>query len=157
MIGNILKVIAALIIGYLVGLLLGGMLGILIGLIPSLFIYEIVDANQSTVMSILLSAVLGGLLGYLEVRIFNRMFDANNKPLVGSLIGIPFGLIFGIFNYFVLDVSSSDTLSPGLNMVAMIYSGAVGSRIGSTIFSVFGALQTLREIVQFHKGAIKLN
>ena len=151
MIGNILKVIAACLIGYLAGLLLGGALGILIGLVPSLFSREIFDLNLSIAMSILLFVILGGLLGYLEVRIFKRIFDTDDRPIWGLFIGTIFGLIFGVFGYGVLDASGAEAFSQYFSPVVLIYSGAAGSRIGSAIFSVFATVQTIREIVKSYQ------
>jgi hypothetical protein len=151
MIGNILKVIAALIVGYLVGILCGGVVGLLLGLAPSLFFREIVASNQTALMSVLLALISGGLLGLLEVQIFNRLFTTSDNPLIGMAIGIIFGLIFGVFGYGVLDMSSSDTFLPVFYPGAMIYGGALGSRIGEMIFSLFAAAQTIREIVQSYK------
>ena len=152
MIKNIFKVIAALLIGYFIGLLFGGALGILLGLVPSIFFREIVYSNQTVLMSVLLSLVLGGLLGCFEVLIFNRMFDANDKPLLGAFIGTIFGLVLGVFEYGVLNVSSSEVFRQEFIPVSLIYSGAVGSRIGAIIFSIFLAAGTVREIVTSEQG-----
>ncbi|MBI5935875.1 MAG: hypothetical protein HY867_19390 [Chloroflexi bacterium] len=154
MIGNILKVIATLVIGYLVGLLLGGFIGILIGIIPSFLIDKVIGLEFSFLVSASLAVIYGGLLGYLEIRIFNRLFDTNDKPYIGALIGIPFGLIFGVFTYFILELSVPEAVNPS-NI--LIYNGAMGSRIGAAIFSLYGAAQTIRELIRFHRGVTKLN
>ncbi|HSB02572.1 MAG TPA: hypothetical protein VLE49_18115, partial [Anaerolineales bacterium] len=66
MIGNILKVIAALIKGCLVGVLWGSTVGILLGLPLGFFFREVVSSNQDVPLRILLSIILGGLLGFSE-------------------------------------------------------------------------------------------
>jgi hypothetical protein len=151
MIGNILKVIATFIGGYLVGMLLGGALGILLGLLPSLFFSVIVEWNLSILVSTLLMVILGGLLGYIEVRIFNKMFDADDRPLFGLVVGAIFGLIFGILGYGVIDTAGSEAFSQYYAPTVLIYSGAVGSRIGEVIFSVFATVQMIRELVRSSK------
>jgi ABC-type Co2+ transport system permease subunit len=149
MVGNILKVIATFIGGYLAGMLLGGVLGVLLGLLPGLFFSVI--AEFSILISILLMAILGGLLGYIEVRIFNKMFDADDRPWLGVVFGAIFGLIFGILGYGVLDAAGSEAFSQYYSPVSLIYSGAVGSRIGEVIFSVFATVQMIRELVRASK------
>ena len=149
MVGNILKVLAALVIGYLIGLLLGGVIGVFIGLIPSFWIGDVISQNLSFLVSASFAAIYGVILGYLEVRMFNRFFDTNDKPIIGVLIGVPFGLIFGVFTYFVLDLSAPEAIN--LSNI-LIYNGAMGSRIGAAIFSLFSAVQTIRELIRFHRG-----
>jgi len=149
--GNILKVIAALIIGCFAGLLCGGVLGILLGLIPSLLFPVIFYSGQAILMSIFLSVTLGALLGYLEVRVVNSVFDLDGKPLVGSFIGAIFGLLCVIFGYGVLDSSDSNTFNQGFYAAVLIYSGAIGIWIGAIVFSIFGAVQTIQEITSSYK------
>jgi hypothetical protein len=148
MVRNILKIIATLIIGYLMGLFCGGAFGVLAGLLPSLFFQEIAHSNLSVLMSILLPVILGCLLGLAEVLIFNKLSDTNDKPITGSIIGAIFGLLFGFFGYGMLDFSNLETFSPKLGYVLLIYSGAIGSRLGTIIFPIFGVVATIREIVK---------
>ncbi len=149
MFGNILKIIATFICGYLVGMLLGGALGVLIGALPSLFFSEI--AAISILISILLMMISGGSLGYVEIRIFNKLFDTNDRPWLGMVIGAIFGLVFGIFGYGVLDTAGSEAFLQYYSPVSLIYSGAVGSRIGEVIFSIFATVQMILKLVRSSK------
>lgn len=157
MIGNILKIFTTLIVGYLMGLLCGGAFGILIGLLPSVFFQQIVHSNLSILVSILLSVILGGLLGFVEVLIFNRLSDTHDKPLVGSVVGAILGLLFGVFGFGVLDVSNSETFSSNYSYIQLIYSGAVGSRIGEIIFPLFAVVATIREIFKPYQPVRRLS
>lgn len=156
MIGNVLKIVATLIVGYLVGLLCGGALGILVGLLPSVFFQQIVHSDLSIVVSILLTVVLGGLLGYVEVLMFNRLANTHDKPLIGSGVGAVLGLLFGVFGFGVLDVSNAETFNASYVAVSLIYSGAVGSRIGEIIFPLFSVVTTLREMAKPYEPIRKL-
>lgn len=153
MIGNILKVIATLIKGCLVGLLFGSTIGILLGLPLGFFFREIVSSNQDVPLRILLSIILGGLLGFSEVQIFNKkLFAADEHPLIGILVGAVFGLTFGGLVNNVMVVLSSDSSNQDFYVAGLIYSGALGVRIGAIMYSFFGVAEAVREIVKHHQS-----
>jgi hypothetical protein len=80
--------------------------------------------------------------------IFSTLFQPLSRPLWGLFIGTILGLTIGVFGYGVLDASGAEGFSQSFSPVLLRYSGAAGSRIGSAIFSVFAAVQTVREIVK---------
>ena len=152
MIGNIFRIIIALIVGYLVGLLSGYILGILLGLIPGLFFREIANANQTILMSIILSITLGGLLGFSAIQIGNKLFEDDDKPLNGALAGAIIGFIVVCFIGGVIDVPNPDPYR--FNYIApVIYGGVIGCYIGTIIIPIFNVARVIREIVKSYKEA----
>jgi phosphate/sulfate permease len=147
MIGNIVKFIAAVILGFLVGLLSGMILGLGVGLALSLFFLEIVQAQQTILMSILLSAVLGGLLGLFAVQIINKATESEDKPLAGIVTGVVVGVIVAVFVYGYIDIPDPSVFEQDLYTIPMFYGVSVGGQIGAIIFPIFGAAAVVREII----------
>ncbi len=146
MIGNLLKIIGALIAGCLFGYVFGAMLGAALGAIPSLFFREIVSFNQTILMSITLSIVLGGLLAFIATQMINKLLDTDDKPFTGIIIGIVVGLVVVLFVDGVTDIRSSDKFSEYYYMWPVIYGGILGSDIGSAIFPILSAAAAVRDM-----------
>ena len=153
LIRNILKIIATLCIGYLLGLTFGSILGIFLGGIPSLFFREIVNSNQTVLMSITLTPILGGLLGFFAMQFVNKIFAVNDKPLLGVLLGIVVGFIVVFYLEGVIDISDHETFIKPMGIIPIIYSGIVGSDIGSIIFPIIGTTRVIQDILTNNKAA----
>ena len=153
MIRNILKIIATLCIGYLLGLTFGIILGIFLGGIPALFFRQIINSNQTVLMSITLTLILGGLLGFFAMQFVNKIFAANDKPLIGVLLGIVVGFIVVFFAEGVIDISDPETFIKPMGIYPIIYSGIVGSDIGSIVFPIIGTTRVIRDILANNKEA----
>lgn len=126
-------------------------------MLPSLFFQEIVHSNLSVLLSILLAIVLGSLLGLVEVLIFNKMSDTDDKPPLGLLFGGLLGLVFGVFGSGVPDISNSEPVNQSIIYISLIYNGAIGSRIGATIFPIFAMVTTIREMLRPYEPVRKLS
>ena len=147
MIGNILKIIATLFICYLIGLTFGFTFGIFLGGIPALFFKEIVNSNQTVLLSITLSLILGGLLGLLAMQIVNKIFEASDKPLIGILLGIAIGFIVVFFVEGVIYFPDLETFIESMHIYPIFYSGSVGTYIGAIIFPIIGGTRVIRDIL----------
>ena len=148
MIGNILKVIAAIIIGFLVGLMSGAILGIPFGLGISLFFREIVFSHQTVLMSIILSSILGALLGLFSIQIINRVAETDDKPFAGIVVGAFVGIIVAIFLYGYIDIPDPSIFEQSFYPFPIFYSVSIGSQIGAIIFPIFGAAAVVRDITR---------
>lgn len=153
MIRNILKIVATLVVGYLLGLTFGAIFGIFLGGIPALFFREIINFNQTVLMSITLTLILGVLLGLFAMRLVNRIFDASGKPLIGVLVGLMAGFIVVFFIEGVIDISDSEMFIKPMYIFPIVYSGVIGSEIGSIIFPIIGGLGVIRDIITKTKEA----
>jgi hypothetical protein len=153
MIGNTLKIIATLVLGYGLGWIVGAMSGAFLGGVPGLFFREIVDSNLAVPMSIFISLLLGVLLGFLATQFSNRIFTASDKPFVGVAIGVVISLIVVFFMDGIIAFSNTVTFDPSFYFVPVIYSGMVGGDIGSIVFSILGATRVFRDILEAHKEA----
>lgn len=153
MIRNILKIIATLCIGYLLGLTFGIILGIFLGGIPSLLFREIVNSNQTVLMSISLTLVLGVLLGFFAMHLVNKIFAASDKPLIGALLGIAVSLMVVFFVEGVIDISDPKMFIKPMGIYPIIYGGILGSYIGSIVFPILGATRVIRDIHANNKAA----
>jgi phosphate/sulfate permease len=147
MIGNIVKFVAAVILGFLLGLLSGMILGLGFGLALGLFFLEIVNAQQTILMSILLSAVLGGLLGLFAIRMINKVTENNDNPFAGIATGIVVGVITAVFVYGYIDIPDPSLFEQAFYTIPMFYGVSVGGQIGAIIFPIFGAAAVVREII----------
>ena len=154
MIRYILKIIATLCISYLLGLTFGSILGIFLGAIPGLFFREIVNSNQTVLMSITLTLILGVLLGLFAMHFVNKIFTASDKPLIGVLLGIVVGFIVVFFVEGVIDISDPETFIKPMIIIPIVYSGIVGSDIGSIIFPIIGTTRVIQDIFKNNKEAI---
>jgi len=148
---NILKIIATLCIGYLLGLTFGSILGIFLGGTPSLFFREIVNSNQTVLMSITLALILGGLLGYFAMQFVNKIFTANDKPLIGVLLGIVVGFIVVFYLEGVVDIPDPETFIKPMGTIPIIYSGIVGSDIGAIVFPIIATTRVIQDILTNNK------
>ena len=153
MIGNLLKIIATLVLGLALGWIVGGMTGAFLGAVPGLFFRDIVSSNLAVAMSICLSLLLGGILGFLAIQISNRMFTANDKPLAGVVVGIVISLIVVFFVDGVIGFSDTIKFDQSFYILPVIYSGTVGSDIGSMVFSILGVTRVIRDILETYKEA----
>ena len=147
MIRNILMIFTTLGIGYLLGLTFGIILGIFLGGIPSLLFREIVNSNQTVLMSVTLTLILGGLLGFFAMQFVNKIFAVNDNPLIGVLLGIVVGFIVVLYVEGVIDISDPETFIKPMGIIPIIYSGKVGSEIGAIIFPIFGTTRVIRDIL----------
>ena len=155
MIRNILIIIATLFICFLVGLTIGSMLGILLGGIPALLFREIINSNQTTLMSITLILIQGVLLGFFAMHLANNIFDAKDKPLIGVLLGILVGLFVVFFFDGVINIYDPESFKKSM-IIPIIYSGKVGAEIGVIIFPIIGTKKIIRDILA-NKNAAKIN
>jgi len=147
MIESIPKIIAILIICYLLGLTFGIIFGIFLGAIPTLFFKEIINSNQAVLVSITISLLLGGLLGFLAVQFANLVYVPSDNPLKGVLFGFAIGLIVVFFVEGVIYLPEPEALIRPMYIYPIMYSGIVGSNIGSIIFPIIGLLRVIRDIV----------
>jgi len=147
MTGSIHKIIAILFISYLLGLTFGIIFGIFLGGFPTLFFKEIINSNQEVLVSITLSLILGGLLGFLAMQLANHVFAHSDNPLIGILLGFAVGLIVVFFVEGVIYIPDPETLIKPMYIYPIIYSGIVGSYIGSIIFPIIGVIGVIRDIV----------
>ena len=151
MIRNILMVFATLSIGYLLGLTFGVILGIFLGGIPSLLFREIVNSNQTVLMSISLTLVLGVLLGFFAMHLVNKIFAASDKPLIGALLGIAVSLVVVFFVEGIIDISDPEMFVKSMGIYPIIYGGKLGGDIGSIVFPILGATRVIRDILANNK------
>jgi hypothetical protein len=148
---SIMITIAALGGGSILGLILGAILGAVLGGGISLFFEQILLSHQTVLMSILISFCVGGLLGLFALLINNKLFDARDHPLVGITAGAVIGVVVMVFFYGYLDVSNIPIPYPYVRgshyfiFPPFTYSVSLGSRIGATIFPLFGATALVRE------------
>src|SRR5688500_16894823 len=99
--GNIIKILAAIVIGYILGFLVGAVLGGILGLITTLFFREIVFSNQTILMSTVMAILLGGISGYIAMEAGRRIFETPDKSWLGVIFGSVIGLMV-LFNYGVI-------------------------------------------------------
>jgi len=151
MIRNILMIFATLGIGYLLGLTFGIILGIFLCGIPSLLFREIVNSNQTVLMSISLTLVLGFLLGFFAMHLVNKIFAASDKPLIGALLGIAVSLMVVFFVEGVIDISDPEMFVKSMGIYPIIYGGILGSNIGSIVFPIIGTTRVIRDILANNK------
>ena len=144
---NLPKFIAILIISYLLGITFGSIFGIFLGGIPALFFREIISSNLATPVSVAISLILGGLLGFLAMQLVNKLFPPSSKPLAGILLGFAVGLIVIFFVEGIIYVPDPDSLMKPMYTYPIIYSGIVGSNVGSIIFPIIGVIRVIRDIV----------
>jgi len=157
MIGRILKVIATLFICYLIGLTFGAIFGIFLGGIPALFFREIVKSNQSVLISIIMSLILGGLIGLLAILLANKVFITSDKLLFGVLLGIASCFFVVFFIEGVIYVSDTEMFTKPMSFYPLIFSGRVGSYIGSIVFLIIGSSKVIRDVLAPNTlGASKL-
>lgn len=121
--------------------------GAFVGAIPSLFFQEIVNARVTALMSLTLSLLLGTLLVFLSTFIINKVFSSNDKPRLFVLFGFAVS-IFAIYLNGIIVVSPSETFHFSY---PLIYSGIIGSDIGSIVFSIMSTLKVIREIFNDRK------
>jgi len=148
MVGNIIKFLAALVIGCIVGWILGAALGSFLGAIPALFFYEIVAANQEILFSALMSLIMGGLLGFVAVQFINKFMGASEKPFLGIALGVIVGFVVVIFMTGLIDFPNGQTVDSSESLYLVIYGGMIGGDIGLIIFPVLGGIKTLRDFVE---------
>ena len=153
MVGNILKIIATLVLGYALGWIVGAMSGAILGAIPGLFFREIIDANLEVLMSITISLLLGGIVGFLVTLFSNKIFEASDKPFAGVVLGIVISLIVIFFVDGMIGFSDNVTFDQSFSILPVIYSGTVGSDIGSIVFSLLGVTRVVRDILETYKEA----
>jgi hypothetical protein len=147
MIGNINKIIVTLFICFLLGLTFGIIFGIFLGGIPALFFSEIIYSYQAVLLSITIALILGGLLGLLAIQLANMIFPSNDKPVIGVLLGFAIGLIVVFFIEGVIYLPDPETFNKPMHLYPIIYSGSVGSYIGTIIFSLIGVTKVIRDIL----------
>jgi len=151
MIRNILMLFATLGVGYLLGLTFGIILGIFLGGIPYLLFREIVNSNQTVLMSISLALILGVLLGFFAMHLVNKIFAASDKPLIGALLGIAVSLMVVFFVEGVIDISDPEKFVKPMGIYPIIYCGILGSNIGSIVFPIIGTTRVIRDILANNK------
>jgi hypothetical protein len=154
--GNILKVVATIIVGYIVGFILGSILGTLFGMFISIFIQDIVSSQQAISFSILISLTMGGLISLFVSQVFNGLFETSINPFLGAIPGALIGLFLVVFvdGYFAIsDMNNSyfpGTVQSWAATPIMPYCSTIGRQIGTIIFPLFGAIGTIREIIKSH-------
>jgi len=154
--GNILKVVATIILGYIVGFLLGSILGALFGIFISFFIQDIVSPQQAVSFSILISLTMGGLISLFVSKVFNAMFETNINSFLGAIPGALTGLFLVVFvdGYFaVSDINNyyfHGTVQSWAATPIMPYCSTIGRQIGTIIFPLFGAIGIIREMIKSH-------
>lgn len=145
MITNLLKVVAALIIGFLFGLMLGSVLGVLFGLLVGFFYQEIVYAGQAFLLSIVLALLLAGLMGAFATQILNKIFETEDRSIGGVLGGAVIGIGVVIF-YGIINTPEPESFNQGWYFVPLGYCVALGGQIGSIIFALFSARAVVRDM-----------
>ncbi len=154
--GNILKVVATIIVGYIVGFMLGSILGALIGIFASFFIPDVILPHQATLISLFISITLGSLLSSFASQVFNRLSETNINSFLGAIPGVLIGLIIVVFVYGYVDVSDPNNFYGRFSVKhlaltpVMPYSAKIGGQIGAVIFALFGAIGIIREMIQSH-------
>jgi hypothetical protein len=154
--GNMLKVVATIIVGYIIGLLSGVILGAVFGVFFSFFVPDFISSYQATLVSFFIALTLGSLLSSFASQVFNRMFETNINSFLGVIPGALFGLILVVFVYGYVDVSDPSgryvhrTVNHFVLTPIMPYSAKIGGQIGAIVFPLFGAVGVIREIIQSH-------
>ncbi len=153
MVGNILKIIATLVLGYALGWVIGSITGAFVGAIPALLLREIANSGLVVLPSIFLSLLIGAILGFLATKLSNKIFAASDN----SFLGVVIGMVSALVVVFFVDgaFSTSDTVASNQSsyLLAVIYSGIIGGDIGSIVFSIFGVIKVIRGIIEAHKEA----
>jgi len=146
MIGNLFKIIIALILGFFVGLALGSALGLLVGLVVGFFYQEIVYSGQELLLSIVLALLLAGLMGSFATQSLNKMFETEHNHIGGALRCAVIG-IGVIFFYGIINTPDPDAFNPEWYFVPLGYCVSIGAQIGSIIFAFFSAGAVVQDLV----------
>ena len=150
MVGNVLKIIITIVLGYALGWLFGSMLGALLGAIPAFFFGAIVELNLVAVVSLALALLVGATLGFLATQIGNRLSQTSDNPTMAVTIGMFLGVIFLLVDG-MLGVAEGAELHRAFNLMPIVYTGIVGADIGSLLFPLLGTVRVLREIIESSK------
>lgn len=156
MLGNILKVVAAIVIGWVIGYFLGSILGAVFGIFASFLIPDVFTSHQATIISFLISVLLGCSLSWFAARVFNRLNETNYNLFLGLIPGVLIGLVVVVFVYGSVEVYDQNdfySFRAGRQLAVtpiMGYAAKVGGYIGAVTFAFFGAVSVVHEIVQSH-------
>lgn len=151
MVGNFLKIIAVLIIGYFLGWIIGGGTGAILVAIPGLLISEPVNSYQMVWMSLTLTFLVGGVIGFLANQIANKIFSVNDKAFIGILIGIMISIVVIFFRDILIIVGSEDVIEQSFLMVIIVSGIAFGSDVGSFVFPTIGVIRIIKDIIEDSK------
>jgi hypothetical protein len=153
--GNIIKILAAILIGYILGFIVGATIGGILGLITSFFFWEIVFSNQTILMSIVMAVLLGGMCGYIAMEAGRRIFETPDKSWLGVVFGSVVGLMV-LFNYGVIYIPDPSIFEQGFYIIPVAYSVDLGKYIGSIFFPLIGIRGIIYEAAETRKR-IKAN
>src|SRR5687768_2963089 len=153
MVGNILKIIATLVLGYALGWVIGSISGAFIGAIPALFLREIANSGLDVLPSIFLSLLIGAILGFLATKFSNKIFEASDSSFVGVVIGMVSALVVVFFVDGAFSTSASAVSNRSSYLLALIYSGVIGGDTGTIVFPIIGVIRVIRDIIEAHNEA----
>jgi hypothetical protein len=159
MMGNIIKLLSAIVIGYILGFVAGRILGGFFGAIASIFFSEIISSNQTILLSIVLAILPAGILGYIATEIGRTIFETLDHPILGVAFGIAISIIVLLVHGTILipDAGISYRWFHDIPIPHPIaYGAAIGHYTGIIIFWLMGIRIIIYEEMETRKR-IKFN